>query len=127
MINSTKSIVMDIDGTLCPIKKDNQKYDDLKPFPTILNKLKEYRDSGFYIILYTARNMRTYEGNIGRIMANTSKQVLKWLDEHGVPYDEIYFGKPWPGHGGFYVDDRSIRPSEFLDLTYDEICEITNQ
>ena len=33
-------------------------------------------------------------------------------------------GKPWPGRGGFYVDDRSIRPSEFMALSYEQILEL---
>jgi len=41
----------------------------------MLAKLREYRSAGFYIILYTSRNMRTYGGNIGLIMANTAKMT----------------------------------------------------
>ena len=65
MINKKKSIVIDIDGTLCPIKKKTENYEDLIPFKPVIKKIKEYRDEGFYIILFTARNMRTYDGNLG--------------------------------------------------------------
>jgi len=118
---------MDIDGTLCPVKKNNQEYMDLVPYPKILKKLYEYRDAGFYIVMNTARNMRTYNGNIGLINANTAKFTMEWLDKHNVPYDEILFGKPWQGSGGFYVDDKSIRPDEFLKLSYEEIKELVNE
>jgi capsule biosynthesis phosphatase len=30
-------------------------------------------------------------------------------------------GKPWPGHHGFYVDDRTVRPREFLSHTLEEL------
>ena len=46
--------------------------------------------------------------------ANTAKIVLEWLEKWNIPYDEIIYGKPWPGHNGFYVDDRTVRPDEFL-------------
>ena len=68
--------------------------------------------------------MNTYENNLGKINANTAKIIFKWLDEHGVPHDEIIFGKPWCGFKGFYVDDRAIRPDEFLSRNYDEIISL---
>ena len=60
------------------------------------------------------------------INANTAKVMMAWLDKREIPYDEIVYGKPWPGHQGIYVDDRSVRPDEFLKYSYDElekICE----
>lgn len=121
MIESEKVIVIDIDGTLCEIKKREQNYLDVKPKEKVLRKLKQMKEEGFYIILYTARQMRTYEGNLGRINANTGKQIFQWLEKYEIEFDEIYFGKPWCGKSGFYVDDRTIRPSEFEKLSYEEI------
>jgi len=72
-------------------------------------------------VLFTSRNMNSYGGNIGMINANTAKVLLAWLDKWEIPYDEIVYGKPWPGHKGFYVDDRTIRPDEFLKCTVDEM------
>ena len=46
------------------------------------------------------------------------------LDKWEIPYDEILYGKPWPGHKGFYVDDRTVRPDEFLKYNVDELNEI---
>lgn len=115
---------MDVDGTLCPIRGKGQDYDQLEPFPDMVQQLREYRDKGFYIIMYSARNMRTHDGNVGRIVATTGKTMMAWLDRHQIPYDEIHLGKPWPGTGGFYVDDRTIRPDEFLKLEYAEILAL---
>ncbi|CDT98899.1 Capsular polysaccharide biosynthesis protein (fragment) [Vibrio coralliirubri] len=44
-----------------------------------------------------------------------------------MPYDEVIVGKPWCGHEGFYIDDRAIRPSEFVNLTFDEINNLIEQ
>jgi len=117
-------IVMDIDGTLCPIKKTDEDYLNLIPYKNILDKLQEYKDAGAYIILYTSRNMRTYNGNLGQINANTAKTLLAWLDKWNIPYDEILYGKPWAGEDGFYVDDRAIRPSEFIDYSVERIRDL---
>ena len=34
------SFVFDIDGTICPIKKADENYADLVPFPEIVEKIK---------------------------------------------------------------------------------------
>lgn len=121
MIEIEKVIVMDIDGTLCEIKSKDQSYLEVKPKEKILQKLNMMKKQGFYIILYTSRQMRTYEGNLGKINANTGKILFQWLEKYDIPFDEIYFGKPWCGKNGFYVDDKAIRPSEFEKLNYEEI------
>lgn len=115
---------IDIDGTLCPIKKKEEEYIDLVPYKEMIDKLREYKEGGAKIVLFTSRNMNSYNGNIGLINANTAKVLLKWLDKWDIPYDEIIYGKPWPGHHGFYVDDRTIRPDEFLKYSVDELDEI---
>lgn len=124
MINEENVIVIDIDGTLCETKKKDQSYLEVEPKESVLKKIIEYKEKNFYIILYTSRQMRTYQGNLGRINANTAKTLFEWLDKYNIPYDEIYFGKPWCGRNGFYVDDKAIRPSEFLNLSFDEIKEL---
>ncbi|MBP3460001.1 MAG: capsular biosynthesis protein [Lachnospiraceae bacterium] len=114
----------DIDGTLCPIKKKEEEYIDLVPYREMIDKLREYKEGGAKIVLFTSRNMNSYGGNIGLINANTAKVLLKWLEKWDIPYDEIIYGKPWPGHKGFYVDDRTVRPDEFLKYSVDELDEI---
>jgi capsule biosynthesis phosphatase len=115
-----KRLVFDLDGTLT--------HDDLtadyaarRPNAAMVEKLRAYRDQGFEIIIASSRNMRTYEGQIGKINANTLPVILDWLARHDIPYDEIHVGKPWCGTDGFYVDDKAIRPSEFLALSFEEI------
>lgn len=119
--STRRSIVVDIDGTLCPIKDAKQSYADLEPYPAMLAALRRYREDGWEIVLHTSRNMNTFEGNLGRINVVTAPILLDWLRRWDVPFDEIHFGKPWPGHEGFYVDDRAVRPDEFLRQTPEEI------
>ena len=118
------TLVMDIDGTICPIKRKDQKYEDLVPFPNMIKKLQECKQSGARIILFTSRNMNSYGGNIGLINKHTAPILYKWLEKWEIPYDEIVFGKVWPGHNGFYVDDRCVRPNEFLNSTVEELEEL---
>lgn len=118
------TFIFDIDGTLCPVKKTGQRYEDLVPDEAMVERLREYREAGAKIVLFTSRNMRTYEGSIGLINANTAKVMLAWLDKWDIPYDEIIYGKPWPGDKGFYVDDRTVRPDEFLNHSIEELEDI---
>ena len=118
------SFVCDIDGTLCPIKGKDERYEELVPYLDVVEKLRSYRQNGAKIVLFTSRNMNSYSGNIGLINKNTAKILLAWLEKWDIPYDEIIYGKPWPGHKGFYVDDRTVRPDEFLSCSLEQLDEI---
>ena len=127
MINREKCIVMDVDGTLCAKKLPHESYADCVPVHEIVEVLRDYRSKGFYVILATSRNMNTYDGNVGLIIANTAKTMMAWLDRHDIPYDELHVGKPWGGRGGFYVDDKAIRPDEFARLSYEQILALVGE
>lgn len=126
MIQKEKCLVIDIDGTLCREKEKSEKYLDVEPNWMVVNKMIEYKKNGFYLILYTSRNMNTFDGNLGLINAITSKETLEWLTMHKIPFDEIHYGKPWCGKGGFYIDDKAIRPNEFLNNPYETIIDLIN-
>ena len=117
-----KRLIFDLDDTLC-ITYDRD-YTNSSPVAAVVSKLRQYKADGFQIVIATARNMRTYEGNVGKINANTLPIIIDWLNKHNVPYDEIIVGKPWCGTEGFYVDDKAIRPDEFVNLTYKEIKKL---
>jgi len=118
-----KRLVFDLDDTLT-INKSGISYADKLPNLSVIQKLREYKKQGFEIIIQTARNMYTYNGSIGKINANTLPVIIEWLKKHKVPYDEIYVGKPWCGKEGFYIDDRAIRPSEFISMSFEEITKL---
>lgn len=71
--------------------------------------------------------MRTHKNNVGKINIYTLPNILDWLNSNNVPFDEVIVGKPWCGFDGFYVDDKAIRPSEFISNTYEEIKEILSK
>ena len=114
-----KNLIVDLDGTLT--QANTNDYRNVLPRKDVIAKLAEYKKAGFSITIATARNMRTFEGNVGKINIHTLPIIIEWLEKHSVPYDEILVGKPWCGHEGFYIDDRSIRPSEFTSKTLAEI------
>lgn len=117
-----KRIICDLDDTLC-ITTDGD-YANARPKQDVIDKLRSYRAQGFEIAISTSRNMRTYAGNVGKITVHTLPIITDWLERHGVPYDEIYVGKPWCGTEGFYIDDKAVRPDEFARMSYAEICAL---
>jgi len=115
-----KRLIFDLDGVLA-IDDPARAYADREPNAAVVEKLRAYRAEGFEIVIHSSRNMRTFAGQIGKINAVTLPVIIDWLRRHDIPFDEIFVGKPWCGTEGFYVDDRAIRPSEFLAMSLEEI------
>lgn len=114
-------IVIDLDGTICPIKQNGQTYADLLPHEGAVDRLKQMKKDGHYIIIQTARNMATCESNLGKVIKNVGKITLDWLDKFDIPYDEIYFGKP---NGEIYIDDRAFRFSEWSKISNEVLLDL---
>ena len=106
-------ICFDLDNTLCENRKDGQEYKDVLPKEGAVEYLQHLKDSGHYIIILTARNMVTYNNNLGQIIANQAPIVLDWLKKYNFSYDELLFGKP---HADYFVDDKAIRFTTFETL-----------
>ena len=116
-----KKLIVDIDNTIC--KTSEGEYENATIILPVVKKLIEYRNKGFEIILHTSRNMRTYNNNVGKINLEMIPVLVKWLKQNNIPCDELHVGKPWCGFEGFYIDDKSIRPSEFISMEYGEIIK----
>lgn len=118
-----KRLVVDVDGTIS--HAENGDYVNASPDTDLINRLREYSEAGYEIVVATSRNMRSYQGNVGKINANTLPVLIDWLNRHNVPYDEIWTGKPWCGFDGFYVDDKAVRPDEFKAMSLEKIKQLT--
>lgn len=124
MIAGSKVLVVDLDGTLAPIKGPGESYRDILPEPLMLARLQEMAAGGWRIVIHSARGMRSHDGNAGEINARVLPVMIDWLNRHQVPFHEVYVGKPWPGDNGFYIDDRSVRPREFIENSLEELDRI---
>lgn len=117
-----KRLVVDLDDTITITEHGD--YVNSKPIQPTIDLLKKYKEEGFEIVINSSRNMRTYEANVGKINIYTLPNIVKWLNDHDVPYDELLVGKPWCGFEGFYIDDKAVRPSEFHSMSYEQIMEL---
>jgi capsule biosynthesis phosphatase len=106
-LNSLKGIriCFDIDGTLMSFPSCPGDYSTVEPIQDNIDFLKTAKSRGAYIILYTARRMKTHNGNIEKVIKDISDITIKKINEFNIPYDEIIFGKPW---AHFYIDDLAV-------------------
>jgi capsule biosynthesis phosphatase len=121
MIETEKALVVDIDGTLCPIKREGESYDDMIPEPRMLARLKALHAEGWVIILHSARGMRSNDGNPGKIARNVTPACYAGSPPMTSPSTSCTSPSPGPGRQGFYIDDRAVRPREFVELSFDAL------
>jgi capsule biosynthesis phosphatase len=107
---------IDLDGVIADFKKDGEGYGDVKPIDGAVEKLKSLKENGHYIIINTARHMKTCNGNSSLVIARQGKTTLDWLEKYDIPYDEIYFGKPW---ADVYIDDNAYRFESWSNIDSD--------
>lgn len=99
-------ICIDLDGVVADFKRGDETYSDVRVISGAREKISALRASGHYIILYTARHMKTCSGNVGLAIGRVGLVTLEWLRRNHIEYDEIFFGKPW---ADIYIDDNAHR------------------
>lgn len=112
----TKSIVFDLDDTICfpnhNEKDTHSKYALAEPNKTLILRMKELKQVGYYIVIHSARRMVTHKGDIDKVVADVGQVTIDWLKKHNVPYDELRFGKPYSST--WYVDDKAMNLEQFF-------------
>lgn len=98
-------VCVDLDGTICELTPGGD-YASARPVPGAREALAELRRQGAYIIIYTARRMRTHDGDVGKVVEEIGDLTRAWLRQHRMTYDEIVFGKPY---AHVYIDDLAQR------------------
>lgn len=98
-----KKICFDIDGVICNTKKND--YSNSKPIKKNIKVINKIYNSGYIVVLYTARYMGRTKDNAKLAKKKgynfTKKQLFKW----GVKYHSLFFGKP---SFDLIVDDKSF-------------------
>ena len=105
--NNKLRICFDLDNTLVTYPTVAGDYSTVKPMYKNLSLLKKLRDDGHEIIIYTARRMKTHNGNVGKVIKDIASVTIDTLDKFNIEYDELIFGKPI---ADIYIDDRAINP-----------------
>lgn len=105
-------VCFDLDNTLCTFPKIKGDYSTCEPILSTTGFLRFLKKQGVYIIINTARRMRTHNGNVQMVKKDIEKVTLDFLERNKIEYDEIIFGKPY---ANFYIDDLSANPKISLE------------
>lgn len=100
-------IAIDFDATIWPYSKgwaDGSIYEP--PFHNAKEAIQKLKDARYKIVIYSCRTSRELYDDAD-VMTN-AKQLEKYLNDHNIPFDEIYtgYGKP---HAALFIDDRGWR------------------
>ena len=109
--SDSKRFCFDLDNTLVTSPRVSGDYSTVEPIEEVISYLKKLKDRGHKIIIYTARRMKTHSGNVGAVVADISSVTIETLKKFKIPYDELYFGKPY---AHFYIDDLMVDPRSDL-------------
>lgn len=109
----TKTLVVDVDDTIST--HVNRDYENAIPHREIIDKLNNLRKNGWKIIYHTARGQVSCNGDIERIKKERLPVLIDWMNKNDVQYDDVLVGKPL---GFYYIDDKSVRPDEFIEMEY---------
>lgn len=104
MVDDARTIVFDFDGTLCT-RVSPGEYDRIEPRHDVIGIANAFYDSGYKVVIYTARGMETFCGDLQKIERRWRAELERWLLTNGVRYDELIFGKP---SADLYIDDKCI-------------------
>lgn len=99
-----KTICFDIDNVIC-LTNNKREYAKSRPIKANINTINKLYDKGFNIVLYTARYMGRYNGNIAKVKKEIKPLTLIQLKNWGLKYHKIYFGKP---SFDLFIDDKSL-------------------
>ena len=112
------TFVIDVDGVVCGPNKSEERiasYIDCEPLPEAVAKIRSLFRLGHRIIFHTSRNVNTFKGDENKLNGVTKPILKAWLKQHDIPYHEIVMGKPWGEGGVYYVDDRALTLTQFIN------------
>ena len=99
-----KIICFDIDNTICRTPKDNN-YSKSKPNKKVVHLINKLYNKNYFIIIFTSRFMGRSKENINLAKKKGYKFTYNQLNEWGVKFNLLIFGKP---SFDYIIDDKSI-------------------
>ena len=105
-----KTIAFDLDDVIC---WHHPQYDELgiekykycEPIESGVELVNEYYEKGYEIIIYTARGMGVYKGNVNLVYENLYQLTYDCLVRWGVKFHRLVMGKL---SCDLLIDDKAI-------------------
>lgn len=104
-----KTFCFDLDGVICKnvkYKKSNLiNYKKSEPILSAIKAINKLYDNGHTIVIYTARGMTRYKGNLSLVKKKLLKLTKNSLKSWQLNYHKLVFGKI---SYDYIIDDKSI-------------------
>jgi hypothetical protein len=114
----SKIYAFDLDETLCYRDKDVEhlgvdKYKHCVPIQEMINRVNKLYDDGNTILIFTARGMSQFKGDIHKVYSNLYGVTIDCLKSWGIKYHTLIMGKP---HYDYLIDDKAISIEDFKKI-----------
>jgi len=116
-----KIIAFDLDDVLCERPTESggiEKYSHCTPKPEMIEIINKCYDAGHDVIVYTARGMKVFDGNVDIIHKKLYNLTKNQLHEWGIKYNRLVMGKQYYD---ILIDDKAIFSEEIKN--YEDILE----
>ena len=117
-----KIIAFDLDDVLCerPSQVNHlglEKYDHCTPIKENIDIVNSLHEDGHKIIIFTARGMTIFSGNVHDIYTNLYDKTLHCLREWGIKFDQLVMGKL---SYDVLIDDKCLNSIDIAKRDIDE-------
>jgi hydroxymethylpyrimidine pyrophosphatase-like HAD family hydrolase len=112
-----RTIAFDLDDTLCTRDSSEggvEKYDTCQPIQKNIDIINECYNNKKHIIIYTARGMSHFGGDVNKVYSNLYEKTINQLERWGVSYHELIMGKI---HYDVLVDDKVLNIDDVKSAT----------
>ena len=118
-MSKLKTIAFDLDDVICSRSNRYEnlgpkKYDYCEPDQSIIDLVNFLYEQGNKIVIYTARGMSQYKGNVSLIYSELYSKTIQQLNDWGLKYDQLVMGKI---HYDLLVDDKALNSSNITKET----------
>lgn len=119
-MSKLKVIAFDLDDVICYRSKDYEhlgpnKYDYCEPDNYVIEMINSLYEDGNKIVIYTARGMSQFKGDVVRIYSELYSKTIQQLNDWGLKYDQLVMGKI---HYDLLIDDKCMNSKK---VTKEEI------
>lgn len=121
-MSKQKTIAVDLDDVICHRSGEYEhlgvnKYDFCVANVDMVCVVNSLYDDGHHIVIYTARGMSQFEGDVETVRNQLFDKTTRQLEEWQVRYHELVMGKI---HYDLLIDDKALNSIGITKQTIEE-------
>jgi len=109
-------VAFDLDDVICHRDAEGptiEKYYSCIPDDAMIRVVNDCFDSGHYVIIYTARGMNVFKGDVSAIMEKLYPLTMEQLHRWNVKFHRLVMGKI---HYDILIDDKALRSDRVQNI-----------